>query len=147
MNQEISDLLAYAALHLGMESADATYLANRLIEKLGLDGFSPYETDKKRIAALDCPDEVILPVLAYAKEKDLSRRARRNFTSNPRYAFPRPSEGKTVSRNMTKARQAFDGLYSWASKTITSSWPFVKINSGLRRRRETRLKLPQSGQA
>ena len=35
MNQEISDLLAYAALHLGMESADATYLANRLIEKLG----------------------------------------------------------------------------------------------------------------
>ena len=59
MNQEISDLLAYAAFHLGMESADATYLANRLIEKLGLDGFSPYETDKKRIAALDCPDEVI----------------------------------------------------------------------------------------
>ena len=52
MNQEISDLLAYAALHLGMESADATYLANRLIEKLGLDGFSPYETDKKRIACL-----------------------------------------------------------------------------------------------
>ncbi|MFQ9739020.1 MAG: hypothetical protein ACLR06_15850 [Christensenellaceae bacterium] len=102
MNQEISDLLAYAALHLGMESADATYLANRLIEKLGLDGFSPYETDKKRIAALDCPDEVILPVLAYAKEKGLVEEGEEEFLPpKSSICFP-PSlrSGKTVFRGI-----------------------------------------------
>lgn len=103
MNQEISDLLAYAALHLGMESADATYLANRLIEKLGLDGFSPYETDKKRIAALDCPDEVILPGPRLRQGKGTCRGGRGGifYLRNPRYAFP-PSlrSGKTVFRGI-----------------------------------------------
>ena len=128
MNQEISDLLAYAALHLGMESADATYLANRLIEKLGLDGFSPYETDKKRIAALDCPDEVILPVLAYAKEKGLVEEGEEEFFTSEILDMlsPRPSEveRRFFAEYDESPDKAFDGLYELGVKN-----DYVKLSA------------------
>ena len=128
MNQEISDLLAYAALHLGMESADATYLANRLIEKLGLDGFSPYETDKKRIAALDCPDEVILPVLAYAKEKGLVEEGEEEFFTSEILDMlsPRPSEveRRFFAEYDESPGKAFDGLYELGVKN-----DYVKLSA------------------
>ena len=46
-DQAISDLLAYAKAHLGMKEEDSVYLVNRLLEKVGADGFERVPADEK----------------------------------------------------------------------------------------------------
>lgn len=120
MNRNISDLLAYAKLHLGMNEADGVYLANRILEKLGVDSFEPCAADEGTIAAMECPDEVLAPILAYAKEKGIVGEGEEEFFTSDLLDLlsPRPSEvtaafEKAYAENPEKA---FDGLYDLGVK-------------------------------
>ena len=72
MNKALSDLLAYAKIHLGMKEEDGVYLSNCLIERLGLDSFEPCPADEAEIAALEA--ELALPNVAsdYKKAGELA---------------------------------------------------------------------------
>ena len=120
MNREISDLLAYAKLHLGMKEADCVYLVNRLLGKLGLDAFERLPADEKAIAALACPDSVTAPLLARARENGLVEEGEEEFfTSDLLDLFtPRPSEvEERFSEEYAESpEKAFDGLYDLGVK-------------------------------
>lgn len=132
MNQAISDLLAYAKIHLGLKETDEVYLSNRIIEKLRLDSFEPCPVDEKAIAALRCPDSVTAPLVAYAKENGVLEEGEEEFFTSDLLDMlsPRPSEVlETFEREYVKdPEKAFDGCMNSASKTITSNWSAISKN-------------------
>ena len=119
-DQAISDLLAYAKAHLGMKEEDSVYLVNRLLEKVGADGFERVPADEKTISSLPCPDEITAPLLALAKEKGKVEEGEEEFfTSDVLDLFtPRPSEVEEKFRRTYAAdpEKAFDELYDLGVK-------------------------------
>lgn len=128
MNQAISDLLAYAKIHLGLKETDEVYLSNRIIEKLRLDSFEPCSVDEKAIAALRCPDSVTAPLVAYAKENGVLEEGEEEFFTSDLLDMlsPRPSEVlETFEREYGKdPEKAFDGLYELGVKN-----DYVKLSA------------------
>lgn len=127
-DQMISDLLAYARLHLGLKDGDTVYEANRIIEKLGLSSFELCAADENRISAMKSPDGVIEPLLAYAKEKGILEEGEEEFFASELLDMlsPRPSE---VTEAFEKAyrespEKAFDGLYDLGVKN-----DYVKLSA------------------
>ena len=120
MNKALSDLLAYAKIHLGMKEEDGVYLSNCLIERLGLDSFEPCPADEAEIAALPCPDRVTAPLLGYAREKGLAEEGEEEFFTSGLLDLltPRPSEvEEKFSRDYAESpEKAFDGLYDLGVK-------------------------------
>ena len=128
INEYISDLLTYAKIHLGMKEEDGVYLSNRILEKLGVPEFEPCKTDEKRIAALKCPDEVVAPLLAYAKEQGLVEEGEEEFFTSDLLDIlsPRPSEvtEKFAAQYRRNPEKAFDGLYDLGVKN-----DYVKLSA------------------
>lgn len=124
----VSELLVYAKLHLGMREEDTVYLTNVLMQKLKLDDFSLCAVDERRVASLDCPDRVVAPVLAYAKEKGIVAEGEEEFfTSDLLDALsPRPSEVLDDFRAAYEEspEKAFDGLYDLGVKN-----DYVKLSA------------------
>ncbi len=134
IQQYLSNLLSYAKAHLGMSEEDEIYNANRLAEKLALNEVVPQETDEKAIADLDCPDSVVAPILAYAKENNLVEEGEEEFFTSeildmlsPRPAETRKKFKKTYVKNIEKA---FDELYDLGVKN-----DYVKL-SAIRKNKE-----------
>lgn len=128
INEYISDLLTYAKIHLGMKEEDGVYLSNRILEKLGVLEFEPCEANEKRIAALKCPDEVVAPLLAYAKEQGLVEEGEEEFFTSDLLDIlsPRPSEvtEKFAAEYRRNPEKAFDGLYDLGVKN-----DYVKLSA------------------
>ena len=132
--QAISDLLEYAKLHLGLREEDTVYASNVLMEKLRLNDIKPCWTNTKRIAALECPDEVIAPILAYAKENGVIEEGEEEFFSSDLLDVlsPRPSQVIDQFNELkeTDPEQAFDKLFDLGVKN-----DYVKL-SAIRKNRE-----------
>lgn len=120
INQSISDLIAYAKIHLGLPEADETYVSNLLMKKLQLSEIRPCWTNEKKIAALTCPDEVIEPVKNYALKNGLIGEGEEEFFTSEILdtLSPRPSEviGRFNELHKTSPAAAFDMLYDLGVK-------------------------------
>lgn len=128
INQAISDLLTYAKLHLGMQAADETYFANVLMEKVGLKNFNICWTNKSRIAEMRSPDEVLAPILAYAKKTGVVEEGEEEFFTSDLLDVlsPRPSEVETAFNALYEKapQEAFDYLYDLGVKN-----DYVKLSA------------------
>ena len=128
INQALSDLLQYAKSHLSFREEDVAYATNVLMEKLRLTDFCPCWTNKKRIAALSCPDEIVAPVLAYAKENGIVEEGEEEFFTSDilDVLSPRPHEvvDKFFSSYQECPEKAFDELYDLGVKN-----DYVKLSA------------------
>ena len=66
INQVISDLIEYAEIHLGLPKADEEYATNLLMTKFALNEIKPCWVNKKKIAEMASPDELLAEVKEYA---------------------------------------------------------------------------------
>ena len=134
IQQHLSNLLAYAKIHLNMSAEDEVYNANRLAEKLALTEVKPVKVKEKDIAKLDCPDTIIAPILAYAKENGLVEEGEEEFFTSEILDMlsPCPSQTREAFKNTYKnsVEQAFDDLYNLGVKN-----DYVKL-SAIRKNRE-----------
>lgn len=94
INQNISDLIAYAKTHLGLPAADEIYVCNLLMTKLNLTEIKPCWVNEKKIAALTCPDEIVAPIADYAVKNGLIGEGEEEFFTSDILDMlsPRPSE-------------------------------------------------------
>ena len=94
INQDLSDLIAYAKIHLGLHEADETYVSNLLMTKFNLNEIKPCWVNEKRIAALTCPDEIVKPLADYALENGIIGEGEEEFFTSDILDMlsPRPSE-------------------------------------------------------
>lgn len=134
IQQHLSNLLCYAKEHLGMSKKDVVYNANRLAEKLRLNEVALTEVDEDAIENLDCPDTIIAPILAYAKENGIVEEGEEEFFTSDILDMlsPLPSVTleefeKTYKKNVEKA---FDKLYDLGVKN-----DYVKL-SAIRKNKE-----------
>lgn len=128
INQAISDLITYAKAHLGFSDDDTTYVVNVLMEKLGLTDYCPCWTNKKKIAELSCPDEIVLPILEYAKANGLVEDGEEEFFTSDilDVVSPRPSKTREDFRAALarSPEEAFDALYDLGVKN-----DYVKLSA------------------
>lgn len=128
IEQAISDLLEYAKIHLGMREEDRAYLTNVLMQKLALNEFTPCESDVERLAALPAPDDVLAPVLAYAKAEGLVAEGEEEFFTTELLdtLTPRPSEviDDFQAKHTLSPETAFDFLYDLGVKN-----DYVKLSA------------------
>lgn len=68
LDQEISNLIAYAETHLMMDELDGAQAVGRICSLLKLDGVSPADVDLAEIESAPSPNKLLAPVLAYAVE-------------------------------------------------------------------------------
>ena len=128
ITQPVSDLLAYAKLHLGFNEADETYTANILMEKLGLPDYEPCWVNARKIQNLRSPDAVLAPVLAYAKAQGIVEDGEEEFFTSEILDIlsPRPSEARAVfnAKYENSPAAAFDYLYDLGVKN-----DYVKLSA------------------
>ena len=126
--QAISDLLTYAKLHLSLPEEDTVYAANVLKDKFQLSDFKPCWTNEKRISALDCPDTVLAPLVAYALENGVIEEGEEEFFTSDLLdtLSPRPSEtiAKFRESYFESEEKAFDELYDLGVKN-----DYVKLSA------------------
>lgn len=120
INQDLSDLIAYAKIHLGLHEADETYVSNLLMTKFNLNEIKPCWVNEKRIAALTCPDEIVKPLADYALENGIIGEGEEEFFTSDILDMlsPRPSEviAKFDELHEKSPAAAFDMLYDLGVK-------------------------------
>ena len=120
INQNISDLIAYAKIHLGLPAADEIYVSNLLMTKLNLTEIKPCWVNEKKIAALTCPDEIVAPIAEYAVKNGLIGEGEEEFFTSDILDMlsPRPSEviEKFAALHEKSPAAAFDMLYDLGVK-------------------------------
>lgn len=128
IQKHLSNLLAYAKYHLGLKDEDTVYELNRLAEKLQLDSVEEIEADIERIQALDCPDTIVQPILAYALEKGLVEEGEEEFFTSEILDMLSPLPSKTLAdfnaRYAVDPDDAFNGLYDLGVKN-----DYVKLSA------------------
>lgn len=128
INQAISDLLQYAKFHLGLQDEDRTYVANILMNKFELNEYKPCWTNEQRIAALDCPDSLLAPLVEYAEENGLIEEGEEEFFTSELLDILSPRPSKVVEEFKSTVEEdpegAFDRLYDLGVKN-----DYVKLSA------------------
>ncbi len=120
INQAISNLLCYAKLHLSLSEEDSVYATNLLMEKFRLEDFSPAWTNRTKIANMPSPDEILIPLLGYAKERGLLEEGNEETFASDLLDILSPRPSKVISTFLkdyeSSPEQAFDRLYDLGVK-------------------------------
>ena len=120
INQNLSDLIAYAKIHLGLSASDEIYVSNLLMTKFNLTEIKPCWVNEKKIAALTCPDEIVKPLAEYAVQNGVIGEGEEEFFTSDILDIlsPRPSEviEKFNALHEKSPEAAFDMLYDLGVK-------------------------------
>lgn len=121
LDKEITELLSYAENSLMMDELDRTLVAGRICALLGLEGYTPVETDgEEEPEPVGSPNKLVEPLLEYAVSKGICESGK---TAELRArildaVMLRPSEINDLF-NDTYAlykQKAFDFLYDYCVK-------------------------------
>lgn len=128
MNQEISNLITYAKLHLGLDKRDTTYFGNVIAQKLKLKEFALCWTNEEKIEAYTCPDSLIKPLVDFAKDTGVIEEGEEEFFSSDILDLltKRPSEVEDTFEALHEkdAMSAFEYLYDLGVKN-----DYVKLSA------------------
>lgn len=128
IHQAISDLIAYAKLHLSLAEEDTVYAANVLKDKFKLTEFNPCWTNTKRLSALEAPDEVLAPLTEYALKEGVIEEGEEEFFTSDLLDIVSPRPSETIRRfkksYAESAEKAFDELYDLGVKN-----DYVKLSA------------------
>ena len=120
INQVISDLIEYAKIHLGLPKADEEYATNLLMTKFALNEIKPCWVNKKKIAEMASPDELLAEVKEYALNNGLIEEGEEEFFTSDVLDMlsPRPSAvvEKFNELHEKSPAAAFDMLYDLGVK-------------------------------
>jgi len=62
----VENLIQYAKSHLLLDDLDEMYVRNSVLDLLKVDSYTQYEIDEDAIDEMNCPDEIIAPLVSYA---------------------------------------------------------------------------------
>lgn len=82
IDASIERLLQYAQSHLLLDDLDVIYKRNVLLDLLQIKDYTLYEVDYEAIDAMENPDEVLAPILAYALEKGIISPGQEEYFGN-----------------------------------------------------------------
>lgn len=116
----IENLLYYAQSHLLLDDLDVIYCRNLILDELKMADYEQYEVDYDAIEALDRPDTVISPIVAYAIDCGIiTAEQTEYFTAKIMNILSlRPSEVVDMFDNLhaKNPSKAFDWLYDYSIK-------------------------------
>lgn len=120
INQTISDLIAYAKIHLGLPEADEAYVSNLLMTKFSLNEIKPCWVNAKKIAAMTSPDELLAGVKEYALKNALIEEGEEEFFTSDVLDMLSPCPSVVTEKfkelHETSPEAAFDMLYDLGVK-------------------------------
>ncbi len=116
----VENLIVYAKTHLLLDEMDEIYVRNAVLDLLGVDSFTQYEVDEEAIENMNCPDEVIAPILAYAKDKGIVKEGEEVYFATKLMGLVslKPSEMIYMFEDLhaQSPAKAFDFLYDYSVK-------------------------------
>lgn len=75
----VENLIQYAKSHLLLDELDELYVRNQILDMIKVDSYTQYEIDEDAIDEMNCPDEVLAPLVNYALEKGVIKEGEENY--------------------------------------------------------------------
>ncbi len=117
----VESLLYYAQAHLLLDDLDVIWARNLLLDELKLHDYVQYEVDYDAIEALDRPDTVLEPLVAYAVENGIISEDKREYFAGKlmNIVCKRPAEVTDIFNDLHRKSpaKAFDWLYDYGIKS------------------------------
>ncbi len=117
----IENLLTYAQSHLLLDELDVIWARNLILNKMKLSDYTQYEVDVDAIDALDRPDSIIEPIVAYAIDNGIiTADDKENFVAEiMNILCKRPAEITDIFYDLHAKNpvKAFDWLYDYGIKS------------------------------